>query len=186
MRVVDQYYNQCLINLIYMDLQLKQVKFSEHMSEETNAFTADVWFRGKKVGYAKNDGCGGCTFIHAYPEQLENFRKAESYAKSLPEIVYVGLGGTDPLTIDSNLENQVDRLFENWLKKKEIQKYEKKGVYYQDPNGTRAYTYWKGWTIKKLLESPQGRAHIKNAIDRLQKGGNIILNTNLGSLLPQK
>jgi len=39
-----------------MKVELKNVKFSEHMSEETNAFTADVYVDGKKCGYAKNDG----------------------------------------------------------------------------------------------------------------------------------
>jgi hypothetical protein len=170
-----------------MEIQLKNVYFSERLSEETNAFTADVWYKGKKVGYAKNDGHGGCTYIHSYGnENHELFKEAMKYAESLPDIVYEARGNMEEFTMKSNLENVVDRLFDTWLEKKEIQKQSRKGIFYEQPNGQRATTYWKGWTIKKLLETPQGRAHVKNAINRLQKEGNTILNTNLGPLLPQK
>ena len=30
------------------------------MSEETLCFSATIYFDGKKVGYARNNGCGGC------------------------------------------------------------------------------------------------------------------------------
>jgi hypothetical protein len=169
-----------------MELQLKNVYFSERLSEETNAFTADIFFQGKKVGYAKNDGQGGCTNITHYPEQREGFRKAEEYATTLPKIVYEGRGGLKGFEVDSNLENQVDRLFENWVNKKEIQKYEKKGLFFQEPNGRRSTISWKGFTIKKLLEHPQGKDVLQKKILKLQKEGNTILNTNLGSILPQK
>ena len=166
-----------------MDLQLKNVKFSEFMSEETNAFTADLWFRGKKIGYTKNDGQGGCTFTWAYDGMRDQLNEAENYAKSLPAIVYKGVGGREDFSLDSNLEHVIDRLFENWLETKEIKKQEKKGIYYEKPNGQRATTYWVGWTLKDLLNNPKGRGIIANAIFKLQKEGNTILNTNLGSLL---
>ena len=169
-----------------MDLQLKNVKFSEQHSEETNAFTADIYFRGKKVGYAKNSGQGGCTNVNAYPEQRENFNSACEYAKSLPQIVYEGRGGLKGFTIDSNMENQVDELFTQWIENKDIQKEGRKGLFIQQPNGHRSTIFWKGFTIKKLLEHPQGEAILRKKILELQNEGNIILNTNLGSLLPQK
>ena len=49
-----------------MQIELKNIKFFEAMSEETNAFVADVYVNKVKVAYAKNDGHGGCTFYHAY------------------------------------------------------------------------------------------------------------------------
>lgn len=166
-----------------MDLQLKNVYFSEQLSEETNAFTADIWFRGKKVGYAKNDGNGGCTGINAYPKQRENFNLAVEYAKSLEPIEYEGRAGLKGFTLDSNLEAQVNRLFENWLDKKELQKQQRKGIFYQKPDGTKATTYWKGWSIKKMLEHPQGKATIRGTVAKLRVEGNKILNTNLSSII---
>ena len=58
-----------------MNLQLKNVHFSERLSQETNAFAADVFFNGKKVGYAENSGHGGCTNVGAYPEKRDEFKK---------------------------------------------------------------------------------------------------------------
>lgn len=43
---------------------LKKLKIHEDMSEETNAFSAEVWVKNKLVAYAKNDGRGGSTFMH--------------------------------------------------------------------------------------------------------------------------
>lgn len=45
-------------------VQLKRLQVHARLSEETTAFTADVWIDGKRVGYAKNDGHGGETFVH--------------------------------------------------------------------------------------------------------------------------
>lgn len=99
-------------------LELKNVHFSERLSQETNAFAADIFFNGKKVGYAENDGYGGCTNINCYPKSRDEFNKACEYAKSLPEIVYEGRGGLKGFSIESNIENQVDELFTQWLEKK--------------------------------------------------------------------
>lgn len=45
-----------------MKIELKNFQFFERMSEETNAFVADVYVNGVKVAYAKNDGRGGETY----------------------------------------------------------------------------------------------------------------------------
>ena len=41
---------------------------------------------------------------------------------------------------------------------------------------------FKGYTMAKLLKLPEGRFHLKKAVNELKKEGNIILNTNLGSI----
>ncbi len=168
-----------------MKLQLKNVHFSERLSQETNAFAADVYFEGKKFGAAENDGHGGCTFIQPYPDSRELYNTAAKYAKSLPNIETNLTHGIDgkPYSIESDLEAQVDDLFGKWLEKKEIQKNSIKGIFYQKPNGTRATTYWKGHTMAKLLKRPDGIALIKKAVEKLKSEGNTILNTNLGSIL---
>lgn len=43
--------------------ELRKVKIARNMSEETTAFTADLWFNGELIGYCKNSGLGGATFV---------------------------------------------------------------------------------------------------------------------------
>lgn len=42
-----------------MVVELRKIKHSASLSEETNAFTADLYFDGVKVGTARNHGTGG-------------------------------------------------------------------------------------------------------------------------------
>jgi hypothetical protein len=45
-------------------ITLKRFQHYPRMSEETNAFNADIVHDGVVVGSAENDGHGGCTFVH--------------------------------------------------------------------------------------------------------------------------
>ena len=53
-------------------VEIKNVVHATNMSEETNAFTADLWVDGKKTGGAKNDGRGGCTAYWANGKVVDN------------------------------------------------------------------------------------------------------------------
>jgi len=46
-----------------MDLELRKVKIHDDMSEETTCFSAELWEKGVHIGYAKNEGRGGCNDI---------------------------------------------------------------------------------------------------------------------------
>jgi len=108
-----------------MKIELKNVKFSESLSDETNAFTADLWVDGKKCGYCRNDGCGGCTNVSPTwsPDLLMIFRECETHLKTQPQL---NIGSNEkPFMVDCNLESMVDHLFESWLKKKEETKMKK-------------------------------------------------------------
>jgi hypothetical protein len=61
---------------------LKKLKIHLDMSEETTAFSAEVWFRKKLVGYAKNDGHGGSTFVRQ--SEKGAMHTAEEWASTLP------------------------------------------------------------------------------------------------------
>jgi hypothetical protein len=43
-------------------LTLKNIKEHPDMSEETNCFSATIYVDGKKAGFVKNEGRGGCNF----------------------------------------------------------------------------------------------------------------------------
>jgi hypothetical protein len=162
-----------------MKVTLKSVKFFERMSEETNAFTADVFVNGKKCGYAKNNGHGGNTDVSAYPEQRVLFNEGEDFLTKQPQL---NIGSeTNPFMIDCDMESTVDNLFEKWLEtreeKKMIKNYEK-GLVLERPNGYGIVT-WRGFTVKGLLEHEKGQEMLKKAIIRLKSEGEVILNTNI-------
>jgi len=163
-----------------MKIELKNIRFSEAMSEETNAFTADLYINGKKEGYCKNTGQGGCTDYYGIEKASSDIIKdAEAYCKAQPDINY----GT--FTVHSSLENTIDQFFEDWLKVKEVKKFENKmktGILVGVPN---ANTYQKiSWKGKSLSEIPVGA--LQMTVDNIKKkyctGGVTILNTNLAQL----
>lgn len=47
-----------------MDIRLSKVKVFDELSQETIAFTAEVFIGDKKVASARNDGGGGMTMLH--------------------------------------------------------------------------------------------------------------------------
>lgn len=161
-----------------MKIELKNIKYSAHLSEETNAFTANLYINGKKVGYVKNAGHGGCTDYYAFDFKYKDLiKEAEKYAALLPDIDY------GDFTINSNLENLIDRIFEDWLIKKEISKNSKKGIYYKHPKKGEMLIAWKGWTVNKMLSTPKGVEVIKNTVKKLESEGCKILNNNLKAVL---
>ena len=163
-----------------MKVELKNVKFSESLSEETNAFTADVFIDGKKCGYVRNDGCGGCTNVQAYsdPGLYGIMQMAENFLRTQPDINI----GTEakPFMVKSNFENVVDQLFEQWLTKKETKKFEKKmetSLMWGIPGGT-SYTQMK--FVKPLAFIDH--EILQKFIDKYKKDfkeGEKYLNTNL-------
>lgn len=160
---------------------LKAVEYFPSMSEETNAFKANVYVNNKRVGYAKNSGHGGCTDVNSFAEPLQRelFKKAEKFLLKQPQI---NIGDeADPYMVDCNMESVVDKMFEDWLQNREAKKiqklterklvYEEKGVYY-------GYG-WKQLTIKQVLENPRLRARLKQEVEEYLTEGKKIINTNL-------
>jgi len=162
-----------------MKIELKNVKFSEHMSEETNAFTADVFVNGKKCGYAKNDGCGGSTNVQSFPETRDLFKQAEDYCKTLPDTVHE-VEGMKPFVMKSDLESVVDELFETWLNNKELKKLEKKmenHIMWGKPKGS---SYVQVKFLKPLNQIDKGILQsMINKYKKEFKEGEKFLNTNL-------
>ena len=161
-----------------MKIELKSIKFSEAMSEETNAFTANLYINGKKVGYCKNQGHGGCTDYNAdSPEFRSVIKDAETYCSALPKTKWKGM------EFDQSLESVIDQLLEDWLKAKEVKKQERKmktcilvGV--PDGNSYGVYNF-----KRPLSEVPVGQlnASILRIKSKLETG-EVILNTNLTEL----
>lgn len=126
-----------------MQIELKNIKHARSLSEETNAFTADIWIDGDKVGYAKNNGQGGGTDIRPLEGQRDKLREAEKWAASLPsEIVELGDG---PIELKPRLDTVVDELVEDDLMVKDLQKEFRRGVVVHNEDGSMGvYPYKKG------------------------------------------
>jgi hypothetical protein len=171
-----------------MKIELKKIAFYERMSEETNAFTADVYVNGVKTGYAKNDGQGGCTWYHPYEGKQDLLKQAEAYAKTLPPIPYDF--GDRKTTIEVDLEFLINDLLEKHLTIKEREKFLKKrekdcliNIVWGVENGSSFRSMgWKNITIEQILKTQNGVTAIKNAIARVKgelKEGEKILNKNI-------
>ena len=162
-----------------MNITLKNVKFSEHLSEETNAFTATLHVDGKKIGECRNDGRGGNTYVdHLDSSTKQQFRECEEYCKSLPPIEHEFNG--EQFSVNSNLEHIVDDLFEQWLRKKEEKKLERKmknHLMWGVPKGYSYRTLNFGQPISSLPKEV-----VQKYIDKYKvqfKEGEKFLNTNL-------
>ena len=163
-----------------MQIELKRIQFSERMSDETNCFVADLYINGKKVGEAKNDGCGGSTDYNGYSrENNDIIRECEEYCKSLPD---VDLGD---FKIKNSLENVIDELLENFLKLKEEKKREKlmeKAIIFGVPNGmSYQYVHWRNRTLAQIPFLQLQKA-VNDIREKHCKNGVVILNTNLAKL----
>lgn len=153
-----------------MKLELKNVKINEAFSEETLMFKADLFVDGKKVGYANNDGRGGCTFYNAYENQREKLKEAEAYALTLPSTISE-FGGKD-YEFKSSLESWIDDTVNKIYDTKAQAKAEKKmqlimqtQVVWGIPNGnTYKHLGFKGGVKLEVL-SP---ASVKSLVDAVK------------------
>lgn len=165
-----------------MKIELKKLKIAEHMSEETTAFTAEIYVNGVNAGYAKNDGHGGSTFYHCNPDEKSRnlIKNAEQHCLTLPSQTFEMGGGRSPLVIPMNLENFIDELVEAELKKKDQKKLEKKMINHIMWGVPNSSSY-----IQVKLPMPVSSYPLpvlQEAIDRYKNGfktGEQFLNTNL-------
>lgn len=159
-------------------VSLKNVKFLESMSEETNCFSADVYFDNKKIASCNNRGRGGNTDVLRDPScGVVKFKEFQDYCDSLPPYV----SGT--FTLPSDMEMVVDGLFEKWLEAKEEKKLlanMKKGLLFGEKNWYNMVS-WKGVTLEVLLaeRNPAMMARIKQIIQENIAKGKPLLNTNV-------
>lgn len=180
-----------------MKIELKNLKINLAFSDETTMFMADIYVDGERIGYAENDGHGGCTFYHVYEDKGSTSEKpifkhnkavlanAEAYCKTLPPFEYEGFDGK-PRKLDMTLEMYIDELVNKEVERKERAKFAKKlekdmlrGICYKTEGDNYSLVSWKGHTLASLLALPQGKMMVEQYITKLKKEGKVILNTNI-------
>jgi hypothetical protein len=158
-----------------MKIELKKIQTFERMSEETNAFVADVYINGKNVGTAKNDGHGGETYLDfIYRDNETNnqlVKDAIEYLKTLPPVIS-DLGGT-PFELKMDFPFYVDTLLENHLKEKENKKKEKLytiGFVFGKPDGySYRYITYKGKpTLISITQKVGGLQFLQKELNRIK------------------
>lgn len=162
-----------------MNIELRNVKYSPSLSEETSAFTADIYINGKKSGYARNDGRGGDTLVNPYGGvNRDLFVECENWLETQPQ---VNIGTTNsPYLVDNCMESTVDSLFTRWLEQKDQKKFEKKMetcLIWGVPNADSYYIL----NFKRPLKDVP-KIVVQSEIDKYKKTfkeGEVFLNTNL-------
>jgi hypothetical protein len=162
-----------------MKIELKKISFDERLSEETNCFSADLYINGKKVGYCKNNGQGGCTDYYGNTkENNELIRQAEAYCKTLPKIKY------HSLELEQSLEMTIDVLIETHLKDKAKKKMEKlfnTAIVFGIPNGN-SYQYMNFKRPLSDISLSALQIKVNEIVLTYCKKGIVILNNNLETL----
>ena len=161
-----------------MKLELKNIKFYESMSEETNCFQADLFINGKKIADVKNQGQGGPTDYRVLDfKNQQILRDAEAYCLTLPKEKI-----SDTFDFQPTLESKIDDLFEAWLKVKADKKMEKqmeKGILYgRNKNMSYTISTWN-LPLKAMLMTTNGREVIRQKIIKIKEEGLIVFNTNI-------
>ena len=169
-----------------MKLQLKNIKISELASEETTYFKADIFRDGKKVGYANNDGHGGCTNYNRYEGyDYSVIQEIEEYCKTLPPIVYTKAEHGWEHTIPMTLEHWIDDEIEKHLKAKAdkaLLKDMNKGILVGTRVRYEIISFKQGSrkiTISEMLCDERGVSHLIELVAKLKAEGKNVLNTNL-------
>ncbi|MCT1525657.1 hypothetical protein [Sphingobacterium hotanense] len=173
-----------------MKIELKSIHHSIQLSEETEAFTANLYINGVHAGYAKNEGHGGDTHYQAKDEKgRELIRQAEEHCKILPPIEYPPDNYMEAFSIDMNLEHYIDDLLNKYLEKKETAKFNAKldnsmlkGIVYGVPNQSFGAISFN-LPLGQVLAHPKGPQTVVQTItDKILPkltDGNKLLNTNI-------
>jgi hypothetical protein len=160
-----------------MNIQIKNIKFNEAFSEETICFTADIFVNGKKIGWAKNRGHGGCTdYWWNTLQDKEIFLKAQEF-----------LQGSD-----SNMEHFIDDYVYDVYNAKQAEKANKKlerhfakYVCYGKKGSNEYYTIgFKGSpNFSQVVKTGAGFKALQDLVTKVRdtrlSEGEEILNTNL-------
>jgi len=139
-----------------MNLELKNIKYSDFASEETNCYQASLYLDGKKIAVVSNDGRGGCDYFHKEEGVSPTIkREIHEYFKTLPNIPceYIEDG------LSQDLETWCGEQVTRFLASKDLKRQLKKGSMIKD--GRDMYT-WKGFLPSETLRKKHPKAVIFN------------------------
>jgi hypothetical protein len=122
--------------ILGMTFELKRISHSERLSEETNAYAADLWVDGKLLAHVKNDGHGGCDMTYpakgrtaAEIDALDKRLKAEGPKRTAQ------LTETETFEIECDIESICSELLADHLIAKDVKRSLKSRVMWVNEKG---------------------------------------------------
>ena len=149
-----------------MNLELKNIKFSEWASEETNCYQASLYCDGKPLAIVSNEGKGGADNQYRHSAfKKENFRKSffdmlteiDDYFKGQPKKKYNDFELNFELNMD--LELWCSEQVERHLQAKDLKRKLKKGSVIKQ---FKKVIFWKHHLDTEFLKMHYPKAIILN------------------------
>lgn len=135
-------------------LQIKKFKHWASMSEETEAFSGELYLDGELLAPVKNDGQGGCHHIQAYGAEAQRAVAALSATcKAMPNVTCSGF--EDGLEFDLDLAISI--LVGEMVKRKDLKRILRNKI------GVRqaGKTYEPGvFDVVRLIDTPENRKRV--------------------------
>lgn len=134
-------------------ITLKNIKHHAGLSQETHAYTATVYFDGKKVGTTKNAGHGGCDLYRPTDKALNE--QMAAYIKGLPAVETDIITGGKPWMMTQTLETICCDLVNAYLGEKELKTKLRSAILYVDGDADGVYRVplkqrGKKWTVEEV------------------------------------
>lgn len=156
-----------------MKFELRKVHHMPSLSEETNAYSADLYVDGQLIAHVSNRGHGGCDDQHpAKGRTNADLQRVEEWIKANhpPRETGMKLPSGEMFLMDITLETICGELLESHLASKKLERLLKRTVAYFDPDKKAVYNF------KGTLVAEQ-RAHA--ITDTLRKKPNAVILNNL-------
>lgn len=161
----------------------RRFQYVERMSEETCCFAADLMVDGRELAACENNGHGGSTNVHVYPECRELGDAVEAYLAARPKVRCEEYD----MELDVDLEYVADTLVEKELEAREharIMRMTATKLVFRDGKGNYYAFGWKKQDIAGLLATPSGKSSLQAVIRRETVKGLTLVNENIpGELL---
>ena len=98
-----------------MRIELRKVEYSARLSEETPAFSADIWIDGVWAGHARNHGQGGPTMIGPRALAL----RLDDYGRTLPADT---VKGDLPFVVQPDGEWLIGKALNDWILRRDMKR----------------------------------------------------------------
>lgn len=146
------------------NIELRKITYSKALSEETSAYSADLYLDGALLAHVSNHGTGGCDSQHpakgrTYAEiKALNDEIKSTYPSKDTGMVLNG----KPFIMEQDLETVCGDLLNDHLVAKDLKRTLSSKIVFQKPDGIYTVKKQKGADEAKLI------AHVKtkNGIDR--------------------
>lgn len=140
-------------------IELRNVKHAAFASEETECFSAVVYLDGVKAIEARNEGRGGCTFLHDITEG--SIAHLNAYGASLgPKVTQYEAFEDKPTAsgkweMEQDAESLIDDALAEWLTFRDCKRAISKKLTFVCPGEKGIFSY-----PAKYKDTPELRAHL--------------------------